>query len=180
MLDFFSILGLTRNLSIKLPVLEERFRESSLKFHPDRVASDSPAERAVAIKQSSLINEAYRTLKDPWARANYAVEKFSGLVPKDSPPTTLLEELMEIQETTMELQEAKLDNDSLKIDALQQKLHQVHGTLKTEQDTFELKREQLFQKFDSGDESALSKLSALLGERKYLTRIIQSIENTIL
>ena len=40
-------------------------------LHPDRFATRSARERAISMQQSTTVNEAYRTLKAPLARAEY-------------------------------------------------------------------------------------------------------------
>jgi DNA-binding NtrC family response regulator len=50
-------------------ILEKRFRELSLQLHPDRFAHADARERRMSLEQSSALNQAYRTLRDPERRA---------------------------------------------------------------------------------------------------------------
>lgn len=59
--------------------IEPAFREESRRLHPDRVARSGDAEfKARANRIYRAVNEAYRTLKDPEARAAYDVELRGG------------------------------------------------------------------------------------------------------
>ena len=51
--------------------LEQRYRELQSRVHPDKFASGGEAERRVAMQWATRANEAYRTLRDPLARARY-------------------------------------------------------------------------------------------------------------
>src|SRR6201991_3428621 len=70
-MDYFSFFELPRKLALDVPALEKQFYVLSRKLHPDRFASKPVAEQEAALAQSSLLNDAYRTLKDPIARTQY-------------------------------------------------------------------------------------------------------------
>src|SRR5215467_7183781 len=76
--DFFSFLGLQRKLRIDMADLEQRYRALSRQFHPDYFYNAAPAERRMALEQSSYLNDAYRTLKNPVTRIEYLL-KLEGL-----------------------------------------------------------------------------------------------------
>src|SRR5437660_4663971 len=54
--------------------LDERFRALSRKLHPDRFARASAQERRYSLEQTTRLNEAWRTLKDPVRRAEHLLE----------------------------------------------------------------------------------------------------------
>ena len=58
--DFFSFLGLPRQLNIDAQELERNFRELSRKFHPDYYYNAPPQERLASLERSSYLNDAYR------------------------------------------------------------------------------------------------------------------------
>ena len=66
--NYFEFFDLKRKLQIDVVALEKQFYALSRRLHPDRFASKPPAEQAAALAESSLLNDAYRTLKDPVAR----------------------------------------------------------------------------------------------------------------
>jgi molecular chaperone HscB len=55
-------------------VLDERWRELQTQVHPDRFAALGAAAQRVAMQWSIRVNEAYRRLKAPVARAAYLCE----------------------------------------------------------------------------------------------------------
>ena len=73
--DHFSLFGLPNAYAIDAAALGQAWREVSARVHPDRFATASAPERRVAMQWSARANEAYRTLRDPLARARYMCEQ---------------------------------------------------------------------------------------------------------
>ena len=69
--NHFELLGLPPVFGLDAARLEQRYRELQSRVHPDRFAAGSEAERRVAMQWATRANEAYRTLRDPLARARY-------------------------------------------------------------------------------------------------------------
>jgi molecular chaperone HscB len=69
--DYFAFFGLPKKLNLDLPLLERSFYELSRKLHPDLNARAEEREQQWSLEQSSLLNDAYRTLKDPLRRTEY-------------------------------------------------------------------------------------------------------------
>ena len=69
--NHFELLGLPVAFAVDASRLESRYRELQGRVHPDRFAAGSEAERRVAMQWATRANEAYRTLRDPLARARY-------------------------------------------------------------------------------------------------------------
>jgi molecular chaperone HscB len=55
-------------------VLDSRYRQLQREFHPDRYAAKGDVEKRLAVQTTSLINQAYETLKSPLKRAQYMLE----------------------------------------------------------------------------------------------------------
>ena len=66
--NYFSFFGLPRKLNMDVARLEREFYELSRKLHPDLYARADKREQEWSLEQSSLLNDAYRTLKDPIKR----------------------------------------------------------------------------------------------------------------
>jgi molecular chaperone HscB len=92
--------------------LDDRFRALSRKLHPDRFARASPQERRFSLEQTTLLNEAYKTLKDPVRRAEHLL-KLRGVngEPKMSPE--FLEETLEDREKLLEAKTSGQPLDTL-------------------------------------------------------------------
>ena len=69
--DYFTFFGLPRKLNLDTALLEHEFYELSRKLHPDLNARADQREQEWSLEQSSLLNDAYRTLKDPIKRTEY-------------------------------------------------------------------------------------------------------------
>lgn len=122
--DYFSFFGLPHKLNLDLKVLETEFYALSRKLHPDVFAKAAEQERFWSLEQSSMLNDAYRTLKDPIKRTEYllrlegveleeqskqATEKAreSGELKKQVVPADLLEEVFELNMHLEELRAQK-------------------------------------------------------------------------
>lgn len=86
-LDHFARLGLERGWKLDRDALERRYLERSRQVHPDRFVGADSGTRRAALEHSSAVNTAYRTLRDPVARAEYLV-KLGGVDLDSSDPHT--------------------------------------------------------------------------------------------
>src|SRR5678816_3733218 len=122
--DYFSFFGLPCKLNVDVARLEKEFYELSRKLHPDLNARADKREQEWSLEQSSLLNDAYRTLKDPIKRTQYllrlegveleeqskaATEKArsTGETKKQVVPPDLLEEVFELNMQLEELRAQK-------------------------------------------------------------------------
>jgi molecular chaperone HscB len=166
--DYFAFLELTRNLAIDAKDLEKKFYALSRHLHPDLHSRKSQAERDQAEESTAVLNDAYRTLRDPIARAEYLL-KLEGLdigeqTTKDVPPE-LLEEVFELNMALEELRGG--DTDVIpQLASARERFDGMRG---------ELDRE-MHQKFEEWDAShgreALTAVRQLLNRRKYITNLI--------
>jgi molecular chaperone HscB len=69
--DDFELFGLPRRFALDADGLAQRWRELQAEVHPDRFAAEGAAAQRVAMQWAVRVNEAYRRLKDPLARAAY-------------------------------------------------------------------------------------------------------------
>ncbi len=121
-MNYFELFSLPRHLQIDLPGLERHFYAQSRRLHPDRFASRPASEQAAALGQSSQLNDAYRTLREPISRTEYLLSlegvqleeqsrqatdnaKATGTAKKQVAPPDLLEEAFELN---MQLEEMRL------------------------------------------------------------------------
>ncbi|HSI61002.1 MAG TPA: Fe-S protein assembly co-chaperone HscB [Ideonella sp.] len=72
--DDFTLFGLPQQFALDRPALDERWRGLQGKVHPDKFAAQGGAAQRVAMQWAVRVNEAYRRLKDPLARAAYLCE----------------------------------------------------------------------------------------------------------
>lgn len=69
--NYFEIFSLEISTQPDLNQLKDKNRELQQLVHPDRFASSSDEEKRLAMQKTSLINQAYNTLKDPVQRLQY-------------------------------------------------------------------------------------------------------------
>ncbi len=161
-MNYFEFLDLPRNLALDVKDLEKRFYAMSRQLHPDMHTRKSPAERQQAEESTALLNDAYRTLRDLVARAEYLL-KLEGFDigeqgSKDVPPE-LLEEVFELN---MALEEA----DIAQIESFRQRFEGMRAELDIEMQGF-------FAQWDSTrSPDALAAVRGLLNRRKYITNLI--------
>ncbi|HET9753825.1 MAG TPA: Fe-S protein assembly co-chaperone HscB [Myxococcales bacterium] len=109
--DKFAVLGLAPSFD-EPDGLDEKFRTLSRKLHPDRFARASAQERRFSLEQTTLLNDAYKTLKDPVRRAEHvlALRGVRG-DPRMSP--AFLEETLEDRERLLEAKTSGAPLDAL-------------------------------------------------------------------
>lgn len=115
-MDYFETFGWERRLRLDVSVLQQRFYELSRRTHPDFHQAAPAAEQARILETSALLNAAYRTLRDPVARADYLVRLEEGRTTREgdtqkpqAPPALLLE-MFEVQEALAEARTGALDD----------------------------------------------------------------------
>ena len=111
--DYFTFFGLSRKLNLDIAALDKDFYELSRKLHPDLNARAGSQEQEWSLQQSSLLNDAHRTLKDPIKRTQYLLKlegveleeqsktateqaRSTGQVKKQIVPPDLLEEVFDL------------------------------------------------------------------------------------
>ena len=138
--------------------LDERFRALSRKLHPDRFARATPQERRHSLEQTTRLNEAYRTLKDPVRRAEHLLQ-LRGVQGNPTMSPEFLEQTMEDRE---KLLEAKMSGEPL--DALAAGVRE-----KRDQTLRDVRR--LVE--NGGD---LSRAAELLARMRYYARYLDEVE----
>jgi molecular chaperone HscB len=103
--DDFSLFQLPRRFSIDLEDLDQRWKAIQRQVHPDRFSMAGAAAQRVAMQWSSRINEAYRRLKNPLARASYLCELLGAPIQAENNtamPGSFLMEQMALRENLEE------------------------------------------------------------------------------
>ena len=200
--DYFTFFGFPRKLDLDTAVLEKEFYALSRRLHPDVFARAESTERAWSLEQSSMLNDAYRTLKDPIKRTEYllrlegveleeqskqATEKAraTGELKKQVVPPDLLEEVFELN---MHLEELRMQKKAGEDDpALLEEIGKAKLSLEEEYDVLfnELKSE--WKKWDaavdSGSEEELIKIRDrmldVLNRRNYVRNLVRDVNEAL-
>lgn len=127
--DHFALLSAPRRFSQDLVALERTYKDAARAAHPDKFARADALARRAAMQRTIALNEAWRTLREPVARAEYLVRLYGidvgsedGTVrhgqagaEKIPVPSALLTEILEKREALME---ARLEDDEDGVRAL--------------------------------------------------------------
>ena len=193
--DYFTVFDLPRKLHIDLAQLERSFYRLSRKYHPDVYATKSAAEQQWSLDQTSLLNDAYRTLKNPITRTEYLL-KLEGVVleagksedgtPKDSRvPPDMLEEVFELN---MQLEEMRMNRKMGEDDPqLRADLEKARITFESQLAASDSNLKELWTKWDSAlganhsDEKTKIKdeMVALLDRRRYIRNLVRDVNETL-
>jgi molecular chaperone HscB len=201
-MNYFEFFSLPNKLMLDVQALEKQFYLLSRKLHPDRFASKPAAEQEAALAQSSLLNDAYRTLKDPILRTQYLLKlegielqeqskaatdaaRTTGEQKKQIVPAELLEEVFELNMQLQEMRAAKQmgeDEPELRRD------------LMTAKDSFDAKMvetqdelEGLWARWDTavdsnddaGKAAAKGAMVTLLNKRSYLRNLVRDVNEAL-
>ena len=72
--NFFEIFAIPQAWDVDLNGLNIRYRALQQEFHPDKYSTKSQIDQRLAVQMTSLINQAFGTLKCPLKRAQYLLE----------------------------------------------------------------------------------------------------------
>jgi molecular chaperone HscB len=189
--DYFSVFGLEQKLNLDLAALEQEFHRLSRKVHPDRFARAGENERQWSLADTALLNDAYRTLKDPLRRTEYLLklegaeigEEHSGKDRKDPSraPADLLEEVFDLN---MQLEEMRMAQKTGETDPdLQASLEQAKKKFDGLQQDVDKNLRQQWTVWDAGDaatrKNAEKTMVALLDRRRYLSNLVRDVTETL-
>lgn len=199
---YFSIFSLPPHLVVDTAALEKSFYALSRRLHPDRFAARPAAEQEAALAESSRLNDAYRTLRDPIARTEYLLKlegieleeqsraatdaaKAAGTAKKQVVPEDLLEEAFELNMQLEEMRAAKKmgeDDPQLREDLLAAKSTFESKLAATDADLAAL-HARWDAAFDANDSAA--KVTAreamvdLLNRRSYLRNLVRDVNDAL-
>jgi molecular chaperone HscB len=110
--DAFGLLGLPARFDLDPQLIERAFFDRTKELHPDRFASAPAAERVAALARATALNDAYKTLKKPIARAEYLLAR-AGVKIGDNErlDPTFLMEILELREELAEARAAGRTSD---------------------------------------------------------------------
>lgn len=159
--DYFSTLGLERRMRQDRDAIEKGFREASRDVHPDRFGTASAVARKIALARTEKVNHAYRTLKDPQARAEYLMKlegvDVAGEHKRTEDPAFLME-MLELQESVDQKNEDELEA--------------LHGDMKKRFDEHLGALEGHFDRGEGSREDAVRSLDEL----RYLKRLLDRVD----
>jgi len=200
--DFFSVFGLKPRLNIDLTELEHEFHRLSRRLHPDRFARAQENEREWSLADTALLNDAYRTLRDPLRRTEYLLKLEGAEVGEETAgknrtdpsrvPADLLEEVFELN---MQLEEMRAERKALQAAGQRdvvpsEEFLQLEAQLQQAKQKFTVLLHDVDQSlrsqwtaWDEGDgagrKAAQKAMVALLDRRRYLSNLVRDVTETL-
>lgn len=182
--DYFSVMGLQRKLQIDPALLESLFHALSRRFHPDVYRLASPRERMIALENSAVLNQAYRTLRDPYGRAHYLLQLERGRADdlKPSAPADLFEEILELQEQMAEYRTAEPTESGLLLESLRARRAELADRRTALEERLTHDYFPLWDGAATGTPErtrAIEGIDSVLSERAYLNRVLAGIDRLV-
>lgn len=200
--DYFAFFGLQRRFQLDTAALEKQFYRLSRKFHPDLYARAGADEQRWSLEKSSVLNDAWRTLRDPLARTEYMLglagirleeqsrdasdrAAESGTAKQQVVPPDLLEEVFELN---MQLEEMRMAKASGSDDP------ETRGSLEAARQNFDAQLKaseqdlhRLWSEWDAAAEAddgstqqaAQQKMVELLNRRSYIRNLLRDVEDAL-
>lgn len=184
--DYFSFMALPRKLNLDATLIEQQFRALSRQFHPDFFYNTTPTERRASLERASYLNDAYRTLKQPAARAAYLLEVEGVLMRSDHDaskkvPASLLEEVFELNEELDSVRDLRASGAPE--DQWRARLDAAAAPIEQKRTAHEARLRELFIQWDAlADDDAPRRSAVLLAlrdcvlERNYISNLLATIE----
>jgi len=201
-MDYFAFFGLPRRFQLDTSALEKQFYRLSRRFHPDLYARASADEQRWSLEKSSVLNDAWRTLRDPLARTEYMLglagirleeqsrdasdrAAESGTAKQQVVPPDLLEEVFELN---MQLEEMRMAKASGADDP------ETRGNLEAAKQNFDTQLkaseqdlQRLWNEWDAAaetsdgntQEAAQQKMVDLLNRRSYIRNLLRDVEEAL-
>lgn len=127
--NYFEIFSQPVSTELDIDLLKEKNRELQQQVHPDRFANSSDAEKRQAMQITSLVNEAFETLKNSLTRLQYMLT-LKGVDMNGETDTAMdgvfLMEQMELREEIANVDSQKNSLDVLDAMALELKARSVN------------------------------------------------------
>ena len=196
--NFFSVFGLVPRLNLDLSSLETEFHRLSRRLHPDRFARAAENEKEWSLGNTALLNDAYRTLKDPLTRTEYLLKLHGAEIGEEFAaangrkqrndemgasrvPADLLEEVFELN---MQLEEMRMAHRAGEEDpALVKTMTAARQRFEALLDAVDRDLEIQWSSWDNGDaparRAAQTVMVALLDRRRYLSNLVRDVTSTL-
>jgi molecular chaperone HscB len=173
--NYYDFFGLDHRLDIDLKELERRFYTLSRRLHPDVYFRRSPQERQFSLDATAVLNDAYRTLRDPLTRAEYLLRENGfdiGEQKSANVPPELLEEVFDLN---MALEELRAGDESVR-----PQLDEAHQRFTAMQDEIDAELRQQFAAYDRAPgRDVLARIRGILNRRRYVRNLVHEVEKEL-
>lgn len=179
--DYFTVMGLSKNPVIDDAELSKRYYDLSRRFHPDLYQAGTAQEQEASLKNTAMLNRAYRTLREPAQRGLYWLELHGEKIgaENNAVPPKLASLVFSVQEQLEELREAR---DAGKGEDVQNAVQHLGTDLSQQMTKLQHALESNFAEWGDGQQASaaqpelLASLKNILSEMAYLRRLLQDVE----
>lgn len=178
--DYYEFFGLDRKLTLDEAALKKRFYELSREWHPDRFSRKGIDQMQLAEQNTALVNDGYRTLRDPVKRAEYLLSEEGFPIgeqrSRDVPPE-LLEEVFDLNVALEEMR----DGD----ESARPQLAAAKANFLEMRNSADGELNSLFARFDSAEpesesaRQALHEIRGVLNRRRYIDNLLRDVEKAL-
>jgi len=173
--NYYDFFGLEHRLDLDAKDLEKRFYALSRQYHPDRFTLKGREEQQAALDATAILNDAYRTLRDPLARAEYLLKENGfdiGEQGTKNVPPELLEEVFELN---MALEELRGGDESAR-----PSLEEARQKFVAMRDGIDGELQSKFADYDrSRDRAILAEIRGILNRRRYVRNLVNEVEKEL-
>ena len=175
---YFDFFGLPEQFSLDLAALQKRFYELSRQLHPDRYTQRPEREREYSLQATAILNDGYRTLRDPVKRAEYVLSSHGldiGEQRSKNVPPELLEEVFELN---MALEEIRDGDESVR-----PQIESARTNFRSLLEGIDGELDSQFRAFDSADAAGrpavLATIRSILNRRRYIQNLVSEVEKEL-
>ena len=167
--DYFSALGVKPIYELDQNLLEERFQQIVGELHPDLYMNSSKEDQRLSERASTLLNQAFEVLKDPFKRAKYLIKTKGKELEWNERvlPQGFLEEMFALQEQFDEMEENQ-DHEGVK---------QMWDMMENQRENLKLELVRSFKLLENVENSweVIEEIQKNLNAEHYLQRLFERI-----
>ena len=175
-MNYFEVFDLPKILEIDPGRLEKKFHELSRKYHPDYFTTGSAEDKQKALDMTSLLNDAYRTLRHPVRRVEYLLELEGFKADGSKVPKSFLMEMFDINEQVEEARSGSASPEQ--IAAVRSDIESRAARFDTQIKAASAEWDRLVSNHAAESElkAQLSKLTEILSESSYIRNLERDLE----
>ncbi|MCI0339944.1 MAG: hypothetical protein L0216_02130 [Planctomycetales bacterium] len=173
--DPYAALGLAPRLGVTAAELDAARLERAALTHPDRFPAGSP-DREIAVRNATLVNDAYRVLRDPFERGRWWLESRGVRLASagGGVPAALADRVFEVQEALAGLRSRPGDA------ALRTRVESARAEVTRDAAARTAALEEAFRRHDAAPGSVtLEEIRRGLAELKYVLTLRERIEEVL-
>jgi molecular chaperone HscB len=177
--DYYQFFGLPKKLSLDVGELQKKFYTLSRLVHPDHYTRAAAKEKQYSLEATSILNDGYRTLRDPILRAEYILKENGfdiGEQRSQNVPPELLEEVFELN---MQLDELRAGDEDVR-----EPLDQSRGKFVGMLAGIDAGLEERFRAYDAAKSAeaardALGDIRGILNRRRYIKNLVNEVDKEL-